>query len=122
MIGKAVEGTRIANTKIGRRVYAPLVALTMATLFFVYSRSTVYAAKRSAKNHREADGGQISWRNESLRRHGKLKAPEEQWTLRQFVTPPEREQSKPGQKILPVSKEEESIRANRIDSKKNKNS
>jgi hypothetical protein len=38
----------------------------------VYSRTSVQAAKLNAQKHREADGGQISWRNESLRRHGQL--------------------------------------------------
>ena len=56
---------------------APLAAVTMAGLLFVYARSSIQAAKRNAKRHREADGGQISWHNESLRRHGQLKRPEE---------------------------------------------
>ncbi|TVY51320.1 hypothetical protein LCER1_G006239, partial [Lachnellula cervina] len=50
----------------------------MATILFVYARLSIQAAKRNAHLHREADGGQISWHNESLRRHGKLDAPEEQ--------------------------------------------
>jgi hypothetical protein len=49
---------------------APLAALTMAGLLFVYSRTSIRAAKLNAQKHREADGGQISWHNESLRRHG----------------------------------------------------
>lgn len=47
----------------------------MACLLFVYARSSIQAAKRNAQSHREADGGQISWRNESLRRHGQLEIP-----------------------------------------------
>ncbi|TVY31777.1 hypothetical protein LSUB1_G008071, partial [Lachnellula subtilissima] len=57
----------------------------MATLLFVYARLSIQAAKRNAQKHREADGGQISWHNESLRRHGKLDAPEDQGTVSQLV-------------------------------------
>jgi hypothetical protein len=42
----------------------------MACLLFFYSRTSIQAARLNAQKHREADGGQISWRNESLRRHG----------------------------------------------------
>lgn len=51
---------------------APLAALTMAGILFVYARTSIRAAKLNAKKHREADGGQISWHKESLRRHGQL--------------------------------------------------
>jgi hypothetical protein len=51
---------------------APLAALTMAGLLFVYARTSIRAAKLNAKKHREADGGQISWHKESMRRHGTL--------------------------------------------------
>jgi hypothetical protein len=44
----------------------------MACLLFVYSRTSIRAAKLNAQKKREADGGQISWRNESLRRHGQM--------------------------------------------------
>lgn len=53
----------------------------MATLLFVYTRTSIQAAKRNAQRHREADGGQINWHNESLRRHGKLDAPGEGSTV-----------------------------------------
>ncbi|KNG52268.1 hypothetical protein DDE82_000474 [Stemphylium lycopersici] len=56
----------------GRTVMAPLAALTMAGLLFVYARTSIRAAKLNAQKHREADGGQISWRKESLRRHGQM--------------------------------------------------
>jgi hypothetical protein len=49
----------------------------MATILFVYSRTSIQAAKRNAQKHREADGGQINWHNESLRRHGKMEKLEE---------------------------------------------
>ncbi|KAH7125182.1 hypothetical protein B0J11DRAFT_434702 [Dendryphion nanum] len=56
----------------GRTVMAPLAAFTMAGLLFVYTRTSIRAAKLNAKKHREADGGQISWHNESRRRHGHM--------------------------------------------------
>lgn len=49
----------------------------MAGLLFVYSRTSIKAAKRNAQLHREADGGQFSLANENLRRHGKLSPPNE---------------------------------------------
>jgi hypothetical protein len=60
---------------------APLAAFTMAGLLFVYSRSSIQAAKRNAQRHREADGGQINWNNENLRRHGQLAPPDAQTPL-----------------------------------------
>jgi hypothetical protein len=54
----------------GRTVMAPLAALTMASLLFIYARTSIRAAKLNAQKHREADGGQISWHKESMRRHG----------------------------------------------------
>lgn len=42
----------------------------MAGLLFIYARTSIRAAKLNAQKHREADGGQINWRNESARRHG----------------------------------------------------
>jgi len=54
----------------GRTIVAPAAAFTMACLLFFYSRTSIQAARLNAQKHREADGGQISWRNESLRRHG----------------------------------------------------
>ena len=44
----------------------------MACLLFVYSRTSIHAARLNAQKHRDADGGQLDWRNESLRRHGQL--------------------------------------------------
>lgn len=54
-----------------------MAAATMAVLLFVYTRTSINAAKTNAKLHREADGGQISWRNQSLRQHGQMELPEE---------------------------------------------
>ena len=57
----------------------------MAGLLYVYSRSSIHAAKRNAERHRAADGGQISWYNESQRRHGALKRPEEPHFIKQLI-------------------------------------
>ena len=58
-----LHGKRLRDIKISkysninaRTVVAPLVAFTMAALLFVYTRSSIYAAKRKAQNHRIADG------------------------------------------------------------------
>ena len=40
-----------------RTLLAPIVAFTMAGLLFVYTRSSIHAAKRNAVRHRAADGG-----------------------------------------------------------------
>lgn len=57
----------------------------MAGLLFVYTRTSIRAAKRNAQIHRESDGGQINWHNESLRRHGKLEPPVEQEPIKQII-------------------------------------
>lgn len=57
----------------------------MASLLYVYSRTSIKAAKRNAQKHREADGGQISWRNESSRRHGALERPVDQGSVGQLL-------------------------------------
>lgn len=67
-------------------IMAPLAALTMAGLLFVYTRTSIRAAKLNAKKHREADGGQISWHKESLRRHGQLeKVENDRGTLKEAL-------------------------------------
>ena len=68
-----------------RTLTAPFVAVTMACMLFVYSRTSIKAAKRNAERHRVADGGQISWHNENQRRHGKLERPEDSDTLTKLV-------------------------------------
>lgn len=50
----------------------PIAAFVMACLLYTYSVTSIRAAKRNAKLHREADGGQLDMRRESLRRHGVL--------------------------------------------------
>lgn len=57
----------------------------MATILFVYARTSIQAAKRNAQRHREADGGQINWHNENLRRHGKLESPVTEGTVGELV-------------------------------------
>jgi len=68
-----------------KTIVAPLAAFTMATILFVYSRTSIQAAKRNAQRHREADGGQINWHNESLRRHGVLESPVKEGTVGELV-------------------------------------
>lgn len=68
-----------------RTVTAPLAAFTMASLLFVYTRTSIQAAKRNAQQHREADGGQINWRNESKRRHGVMEKPGKEGTVKELV-------------------------------------
>ncbi|KAI1008022.1 hypothetical protein K3495_g209 [Podosphaera aphanis] len=68
-----------------RTITAPLAAFCMAAILFAYSRTSILAAKRNAQKHREADGGQINWHNESLRRHGKLESPIEEGTVSQLT-------------------------------------
>lgn len=89
---KPLKGKRFADIKVFnnsnitlRHVAAPIVGLTMMGLFYLYARSSVHAAKRNAELHRAADGGQISWQNESARRHGTLNRPKEQWTWKGLV-------------------------------------
>ncbi|CZT13068.1 hypothetical protein WAI453_005877 [Rhynchosporium graminicola] len=70
----------------GKSLTAPLAAFTMATLLFIYARTSIQAAKRNAQRTREADGGQINWHNETLRRHGKLDVPGEGSTVGELVS------------------------------------
>ncbi|KAF2840556.1 hypothetical protein M501DRAFT_607740 [Patellaria atrata CBS 101060] len=61
----------------GRTLTAPLAALTMAGLLFIYARTSIRAAKLNAQKHREADGGQMNWYAENLRRHGVMEKVED---------------------------------------------
>ncbi|KAF8418565.1 hypothetical protein EV426DRAFT_707693 [Tirmania nivea] len=72
----AKEQLKMSSRKLtGRNLTMPFAAITMATLLFIYTRSSIHAAKANAALHREADGGQISWKKQSLRQHGILEAP-----------------------------------------------
>ncbi|CAO2658843.1 Nn.00g065660.m01.CDS01 [Neocucurbitaria sp. VM-36] len=82
----AARLTRNKGIINGRTVMAPLAALTMAGLLFVYARTSIRAAKLNAQKHREADGGQISWHKESMRRHGHLdKVEDDRGTLKEAL-------------------------------------
>ena len=83
----------------------------MAGLLFVYTRSSIHAAKRNAARHRAADGGQISWYNESQRRHGALTKPEEQESIKQLITGTEDKTGKVVGKGSRQSSEEEVLKA-----------
>ena len=60
-----------------KKIVTPVAAVTVMCSFLIYSRTSVNQAKRNAELHRSADGGQISWRNENLRRHGVLERPKD---------------------------------------------
>ena len=55
-----------------RQLIAPAAAFTMACLLFVYTRTSIRAAKANAQRHRDADSGGegLNLLNESRRRHG----------------------------------------------------
>ena len=69
-----------------RLILGPLGVLTLSALFWVYSRTSIRAAKENARRHREADGGSISWRNEALRRHGALAKPETRTLMQELFS------------------------------------
>ncbi|MCJ1255545.1 hypothetical protein MMC24_003361 [Lignoscripta atroalba] len=84
----------------------------MACLLYVYARTGIQAGKRNAQRHREADGGQISWRNESLRRHGALEKPEHRGPIRQLVVGArDKVAGRPQVEGTRMTQEEELIRA-----------
>lgn len=99
----APQSTRGLTTVIG--------ASSVFILYFVYSRSSVQAAKRDAARQRAADGGQISWRNESLRRHGVMERSDDSTPLGILFS-----NHKPENEKIPaiknaVSKEEKALQA-----------
>ena len=83
----------------------------MAGLLFVYSRSSIHAAKRNAARHRAADGGQISWYNESQRRHGALEKPQEQNLIKQLIADKREKSEEVVGRGIRQSEEEEVLRA-----------
>ncbi|KAF2809514.1 uncharacterized protein BDZ99DRAFT_29755 [Mytilinidion resinicola] len=95
----------------GRTLVAPLAALTMAGLLFVYSRTSIRAAKLNAQKHREADGGQISWYRESRRRHGQLEKVDDTGILKEALFAKEKP-DKPVEegKVKRTSENEETLR------------
>lgn len=58
-----------------RTIIAPAAAFTMALLLFVYTRTSIRAAKANAQRHRDVDSGGegLSLVNEHRRRHGLAK-------------------------------------------------
>ncbi|KAI4731921.1 hypothetical protein E4T49_00279 [Aureobasidium sp. EXF-10728] len=56
-----------------RTIIAPAAAFTMACLLFVYTRTSIRAAKANAQRHRDADsaGEGLDLLAESRRRHGR---------------------------------------------------
>lgn len=117
LYGRRLRDIKLSNKypKINARIIVgPIAALTMAGLLFVYARSSVYAAKRNASKHREADGGQISWRNESQRRHGVLNKPEEPLTLKSLIKQDTDVKGHPGGKKPEMSREEQAVRERRV--------
>ena len=57
----------------------------MAGLLYVYSRTSIRAAKLNAQRHREADGGQLSWYKEGLRRHGAIDKVEDKGNFKEAL-------------------------------------
>lgn len=93
--------------------------------FYVYSRTTIQAAKENARRRREADGGSISWRNEALRNHGQMEKAEERTLWAQLTASKDEDSEEERQKRikkgqearaklgLPPNPIEESIRKSR---------
>ncbi len=82
----------------------------MAALLFVYSRTSIRAAKLNAQKQREADGGQISWKRESLRRHGQLETVSDRENLRDALWGKKEKEQEQVAKEEVVGKEEEAAR------------
>lgn len=94
-----------------RKFYGPFVAFTMAGMLYVYSHSSIQAAKRNAARHRAADGGQINWQNENMRRHGKLERPAEEGFVKEvFNTAKEKVDEVRGKAEAGKEKREERLR------------
>lgn len=67
-----VSHARRSSSNFEQKATAPLAAIVMAGILYTYAVTSIRAAKRNAQLHREADGGQVDMRKESLRRHGVL--------------------------------------------------
>lgn len=57
----------------------------MAGILFLYARTSIHAARLNAQKHREMDGGQLSWANESMRRHGQKERVDERLLLKEAL-------------------------------------
>ncbi|KAF2155574.1 hypothetical protein K461DRAFT_77124 [Myriangium duriaei CBS 260.36] len=75
--------SRVLNS---RHIVAPAAAFTMACLLFVYTRTSIRAAKTNAQRHRDADSGGegLNLLAESRRRHGLSDKVEHGGTVRQL--------------------------------------
>lgn len=94
-----------------RGLTTAISAFTVTVLLFVYSRSSIRAAKQDAARHRAADGGQISWRNESLRRHGVMERPDSPSVLGALFPAKEQKDDKVARAQKTISEEEEALQA-----------
>lgn len=70
-----------------RHLVAPAAAFTMACLLFVYTRTSIRAAKANAQRHRDADSGGegVNLLKESRRRHGSIQKVEQGGTVTQLA-------------------------------------
>lgn len=78
-----------SNPRVNSRtLLAPAAAFTMACLLFIYTRTSIRAAKANAQRHRDADsGGQgLDLYNESRRRHGLGERVETKGTVSELAT------------------------------------
>ena len=70
-----------------RQLVAPAAAFTMACLLFVYTQTSIRAAKANAQRHRDADSGGegVNLLAESRRRHGSAERIEQGGTVKQLA-------------------------------------
>ncbi|THV66221.1 hypothetical protein D6C86_06355 [Aureobasidium pullulans] len=106
-----------------RTVIAPAAAFTMACILFVYTRTSIRAAKANAQRHRDADsnGEGLDLLAESRRRHGRGEKLDQGGGTLSELAHGAREQflgsskSKPSPEKLkgrsPISENEEKLRA-----------
>jgi len=102
---------------------APLAAVTMAGLLFVYARTSIRAAKLNAQKHREADGGQISWHKESMRRHGTMeRLDDDRGTFKQALLSDMKGKKKAGKEeqapVVPIERSENDAELRKMMGKK----
>ncbi|KAH0293864.1 hypothetical protein M436DRAFT_71465 [Aureobasidium namibiae CBS 147.97] len=106
-----------------RTIVAPAAAFTMACLLFVYTRTSIRAAKANAQRHRDADSGGegLDLLAESRRRHGRAEKVDQSGGTLSDIVHGAREQflgpKKPAAKPeklggrSPISENEEKLRA-----------
>jgi hypothetical protein len=98
-----------------RTIIAPAAAFTMACLLFVYTRTSIRAAKANAQRHRNADSGGegLDLLAESRRRHGRAeKLDQSGGTLSEIVQGAREQFLGPSKStVQPISENEEKLRA-----------